>query len=306
MLSVIICSRNPKLADRLKRNIASTIGVPFEYIVIDNSHNKHSLFSAYNEGIQQSRFQLLCFLHEDVEFVSNDWGKNLSAHLSKPNSGIVGLCGGMYQSRVPSSWSLFEHTKNIIQSDKKGKLRLYELSEGYDKQHEKPVVGLDGVFLAARRDLFNYITFDKHTFYGFHTYDLDICIQAHVLGYTNIAVNDILLIHYSKGCKNRQWMENIIRFADKWQDAFPLQTTQHSPEFVKQREYMYMKKIFLKYLVRNGYSNRECKHLLMKYMTHHPSFMEWVESPQFNRRLFALRLKKKPLSLIFPPASRNG
>ena len=304
VLSIIICSRSPELADKLRQNIASTVGVPFECIIIDNSTHKHSIFSAYNEGIKDSRFPYLCFPHEDVVFKSHDWGQHLCNHLLNPEVGIIGLCGSSYQSRVPASWSLYDYTAHIIQSDKRRKLRIFEPSDGYDEQHEKRVVGLDGVFLAARKELFNHIAFDEHTFNGFNAYDLDICVQAHVLGYTNLAINDILLIHFSKGHHGEQWIYNILRFVDKWQDSLPIQIGNHSQERIAQREVHYMKKTFLKNLVRSGYSNQDCKHLMTKYLSTHPSFVEWVRSPQFKYWLYRMRLKKNPLSLIMPPASR--
>ena len=55
MLSLIICSRHSDISDKLKDNIQKTIIAEYELIVIDNSKNKYSIFSAYNEGVKKAR-----------------------------------------------------------------------------------------------------------------------------------------------------------------------------------------------------------------------------------------------------------
>ena len=47
MLSLIICSRTPKISNALEKNIAETIGCEYELVVIDNSQNKYSIFSSF-------------------------------------------------------------------------------------------------------------------------------------------------------------------------------------------------------------------------------------------------------------------
>ena len=55
MISCIICSRQPDIPAELKENIASTIGCEHEIIVIDNSSNRETICSAYNQGVRKSR-----------------------------------------------------------------------------------------------------------------------------------------------------------------------------------------------------------------------------------------------------------
>ena len=74
MISLVICSSTPKLSKELIQNIESTIGFEHEYVVIDNSNNQHSIFSAYNEGVHQAKGDILCFMHQDIDFQSLNWG----------------------------------------------------------------------------------------------------------------------------------------------------------------------------------------------------------------------------------------
>ena len=60
MISIIICSRTPDISRELKQNIATKIGCDYELVVIDNSSNGHSIFSAYNEGVEKAKGELLC------------------------------------------------------------------------------------------------------------------------------------------------------------------------------------------------------------------------------------------------------
>ena len=96
MISIIICSREKTRASQLKKNIQDTIGTEFETIIIDNSENKHSITQAYNIGIDQSKFDYLCFIHEDIEFKTSNWGNILTSHIDKNPQGIVGVAGGIF------------------------------------------------------------------------------------------------------------------------------------------------------------------------------------------------------------------
>ena len=54
------------LAPDFVKNIANTIGTEYELVHIDNSDPKYSIYEAYNEGVKLSKYDNLCFLHEDV------------------------------------------------------------------------------------------------------------------------------------------------------------------------------------------------------------------------------------------------
>lgn len=68
MISCIICSRQPDISAELKENIATTVGCEYELVVIDNSKDEYSIFSAYNEGVRCAKAYLLgkYILHPSV------------------------------------------------------------------------------------------------------------------------------------------------------------------------------------------------------------------------------------------------
>lgn len=222
MISIIVCSRNKSLSADFERNVKDTIGVDFEIVHIDNSKNRFSIYSAYNEGFSRSKFPYLCFVHEDVCFWSNNWGENIIAHLQMPNVGILGLAGRDYLTRIPASWSAKMSAINIIQSDKTGlkhsKVKCSPM--GYDRSR-RLVIMLDGVFMCMRRELMDEIRFDEKIG-GFHGYDFDISIQSVLAGKQNYVIYDVLLEHFSRGTPDASYYRSLIKVFKKWEQSLPL------------------------------------------------------------------------------------
>ena len=222
MISIIICSRSNEITS-LSKNIQDTIGCEYELIVIDNSKNQYSIFSAYNFGVEKSNFPKLCFVHEDVVFVTQNWGKKIIDHLNVPETGIIGLAGGQAMLRVPYGWPSFNAFCNITHSTNIGNevLDKKELYPASNEMKSLPVVLLDGVFLCAKKDLFNKIHFDEN-FSGFHGYDLDISMQSFQLGYSNFVVYDIDLKHFSKGKYDIIYVNTLLQIFEKWSEFLPV------------------------------------------------------------------------------------
>ena len=94
MISIIVCSINPDAAEKLKRNIAATIGnMEYEVIVFDNRTSGYGICKVYNSCAEKSRYDFLCFLHEDVQFDTIAWGEKIVRTLSEPECGAIGFAG---------------------------------------------------------------------------------------------------------------------------------------------------------------------------------------------------------------------
>ncbi len=229
MLSIIICSRNPKIDDRLEENIRNTVGLPYELIVIDNSKNDNSIFSAYNKGVDKAIYPFVCLVHEDVLFKTNNWGHCVCEHLQDKSVGIIGVAGGDLVTKVPSSWSESKAAANFIQFDKKTKAstHVYYNKQGVKNQHE--VVILDGFFLCMTAEFLKKVRFDEETFRGFHMYDIDICLQSRFAGYKNYVIFDVLIEHFSSGFKSKEWIYELFRLEKKWNNYLPDMSAPYSP-----------------------------------------------------------------------------
>ena len=203
MLSIIISSYQPHYYQALEKNIAETIGIPYEVIKVDNP-GKIGICEAYNHGAQKAQYDYLLFLYEDVLFETQNWGLILTQLLSKKSIGCVGLAGGDYVSTYPLPWwqnkeRRFFHLNQISTNEEKKINRLTE---------HKNVIFLDGVFIACRRNIFLETRFSDYL-QGFHGYDMDFSWRASQT-HQNIVSHEITLTHFSAGHPNIEWFKSLI------------------------------------------------------------------------------------------------
>lgn len=164
MISVVICSVNTELAHQIRLNIENTIGVERELIIIDNKRTGRGITEVYNEGAKKAKYPVVCFVHEDVTFLTQNWGVKILGYFSgEPSLGMVGLAGSKYKSKTPSGWmtNINDYDRcNVFHLDKAGnRERLY-----FDQNPVKPlkdVLILDGVFLCSKKEIITQITFDE-------------------------------------------------------------------------------------------------------------------------------------------------
>lgn len=225
MISIIICSRKSDIQDNLNSNIIKTIGVDYELIVIDNSNNNYSIFSAYNEGVRRAKSPLICFMHEDILYHTSDWGRRVIEYFRDERLGLIGVVGthflpdtpcGWYHSMIVSGGCIQRENYNDEKSaiEKRNLLML-------GKKKSIDAVAVDGMWFCVRKDAFKYIQFDEVNFSGFHCYDLDICMQIRDNNYSIKIVSDVLIEHFSYGSFNSEWVEDIHMFYKKWRNKFP-------------------------------------------------------------------------------------
>lgn len=298
MLSIIVCSRDKTLPKEFVDNIINTVGVDHEIITVDNSENRYTIFSAYNAGYDRSNYPYLCFVHEDVQFHTQNWGKKIISHLNDPETGIIGLAGGDLVTRIPASWStVISSTVKIIQSDRKGRkeTRVVHQPENYDQSRHSAIL-LDGVFLCMRRELMTEIKFDEELT-GFHGYDFDISIQSVVAGYNNYVIYDVDLEHFSRGKTDYIYYKNLIAIFKKWEKQLPLigrsVSAEHRakvPEIEKRKLYRLVKK-----MTRKGFTTKEIV-FETTYYAHLIGSMK--ETRHLKTRVFLIRLFNCPKYLL--------
>lgn len=267
MISIIICSTKPNIPISLRENIEKTVGVNYELVVIDNSSNKYSIFSAYNRGVERSLYPYLCFIHEDVLFKTTGWGEKIINHLSDKKTGIVGIAGGKIATKIPASWSTGGRILYITQHQHRKKKSLL-LKEPHSFTGVRlPAVILDGVFLSMRKELFETIKFDENID-GFHGYDYDISIQSKVAGYINYVIYDTLLEHFSEGNTTKQYYINLIKIFRKWENHLPLFADDIS-DIQKNAGKIEKKNLakLIRRLARVGFDKKEIKYQAHYYAT---------------------------------------
>lgn len=224
MISIIICNKKNNLDPALEDNIRDTIGVEYEIINIDNLRGQYSIFQAYNEGVRQSKGDILCFMHDDILFRSNGWGSVITdAFTANEHMGALGVAGGHFMPDCPCSWSTCKTTSyHVWQTKPDGTATEYSCTDYTDGEHLVEVASLDGLFMCIRHSLFNITRFDDHTFTGFHCYDSDICMQILAAGYSVNVTFDIDIEHRSNGACNQQYYDNIEIWYKKWRSHLPV------------------------------------------------------------------------------------
>lgn len=225
MISIIICSRNSDIPAELKQNIADTIGCDYELVVIDNSRNQYSIFQAYNEGVERAKGEILCFIHDDVVFHTNGWGKVIEAlFLAHEDFGGIGVLGGHLLPFQESYYLL--SSGNIMQLQNDGKVEMELRNDHFDKDGLDEVAALDGLLMAVPKELFlvKGVRFDE-TYGGFHMYDLDFSMQLREIGYKCVVTNNILVEHRTRitgVLESDSFKRELHKFYKKWEGAFPV------------------------------------------------------------------------------------
>ena len=227
MLSIIICSKYSTLNPAFVQNISETVGTDYEIVHIDNSQQRYNIFEAYNIGVGQAKGDKLCLMHEDIVFHSNGWGKVVERYLSDDKVGALGVAGGhVITDRL--DWRFYGFGKMYLIQ---GTTTIEESPQYYtfyrpitDGSEEAiiQVAAIDGVWMCFRKDIFQEIHFDDHTFHDFHLYDSDISMQVNMTGHGVYITSEILLEHQSEGTFTDGYREALKAFAEKWKGKFPV------------------------------------------------------------------------------------
>lgn len=226
MISIIICSRQSDISDEIKQNINDTIGVEYELVVIDNSRNNYSIFSAYNRGLVLAKGDVLCFMHEDILFHTKQWGKMILAYFGKyADVGMVGVAGTHFLPNMPAAWWDTEmRSGQLLQGGIDNgvyKIISKDLWDNY-KMEPTRVVSVDGLWMCFRKKIFDYVKWDDISFKGFHGYDTDISLQVWKSGFEVHIFWDVLIEHKSCGVSGMDFYNSLDVLYSKWNKILPI------------------------------------------------------------------------------------
>lgn len=267
MLSIIICHRNKELLQNISHNIKETVGVPYELIVIDNTENQYTIFSAYNEGVRCSKFDIICFTHEDITYHTQDWGLKIMNHFSDDKIGMIGVNGSMLVPNVPSAWwySIAQgHSAISIIETRNNEALGYYYQNPLNRQLCVEAKVVDGLWFCIRRSLFDKISFDEQSFHGFHGYDIDISLQAGQYAKIMI-IFDVLLQHYSGGTTKRDYYETLIKLHQKWCNQLPVYTEAYTRTRVDKVSWYHLRRLLIDLEAAN-FTSQEIRSVKKQYL----------------------------------------
>jgi GT2 family glycosyltransferase len=223
MISIIICSINPRKFEKICKCYAALMGdEPYEVIGI---HDAKSLSEGYNRAIKASSGSLLIFSHDDVEILSPDFIIKLKKHLQQVD--IVGPAGTskIIDGYWPRAGTPYIHGQ-VGYPEKDQPLytvALYDLGQPAQEYRTLTtgIEALDGMFFAVNRKVVDQLSFDEKTFDAFHGYDVDFTYTAFLAGFRLGVCNDIAIIHDSDGQFDETWERYNERFIEKYSGTLP-------------------------------------------------------------------------------------
>lgn len=220
MISLIICSRDTEALKAVSKNVAKTIGVLYEIVAIDNSAGQYGICEAYNIGATRAKYDLLCFMHEDIAFHTLGWGSVVATILADSTVGVVGVAGGTYEVCAPASWNSVgaKYIRMNVLHTVKGKTILDREAPVDSSLLE--VAAVDGLWLCCRKNVWDEVRFDSIAFPGFHFYDVDFCTRVFPR-YKVCVTLDILIEHFSYGSYTKPWYENALNFYESRKQYLP-------------------------------------------------------------------------------------
>jgi len=268
MISVIICSASVNVLELVSKNISSTIGVPHEIIAFDNSHEQRGICEIYNQGVREAKFDILCFMHEDVAILTSGWGKKVIDIFVKDGEiGVVGVAGGGYKALTPSGWYCVEFQnpkksfQNILQGyklDSKDEIHAYH---NPDDEKLSEVVCVDGVWFCTKKEIAKSNPFDEVLLKKFHGYDVDFCLRVYAK-HKIVVTYDILMKHASEGNFNKVWLDQILILHQKWSKRLPMTTADVSEKEIYLTEKRALKNL-IEQMLKWEYSFMDINRMLL-------------------------------------------
>lgn len=214
-IKAIICTRTKKLPDvtTLLVEKLKSFGIKV-FLVVEQT----SIFEAYKKGFKASGAKgndIVIFCHDDIELLDPKLAFiSILANCLDPSTGIIGPAGAAHFDEEAIWWSKKQWEAGNLRGkvwhvDKEGNKYATE----YGKFGEVAV--LDGLFLAARAEVWEDVGFDKPEYFegDWDFYDIHYTSTSYLKGYENKAV-PIKVIHHSSGdlTGRESWFKNRAAF----------------------------------------------------------------------------------------------
>lgn len=270
MITVIIASAKRDLFERIQKNVSETIGVPFEIIGFDNADGSLGLCALYNQGAAAAKYELLCYMHEDIHIETVDWGKVVLRIFEQNNPGVLGVAGSTYKSATPSAWfppSEFGTASWRLNIKQGKKYQSGETKHDYYNPHDEKlseVACLDGVWFCTTKTVVNKHPFDSDLLTGFHCYDLDFCLNVR-LDKKIYVTYEVLMSHDSEGKFDKSWLADSIKVHQKWLRQLPINQHEFSTTKSARLEAASLRRFLNKFIKNPHFTTAEKWELLLFY-----------------------------------------
>ncbi len=217
-VSVVISTR--KIDDLFLKHVEKMFSHPKTEINVYENDGVSSLSEIYNNGLNDSKNDIVVFLHDDIIIeTTNVTPKIVRLFEENPEYGIIGVAG---TDNLTSGrwWDNRENMFGIVAHEHEGKRHVNHYSKQTFGDKPKEVVIVDGVLMMVHKKRIKH-TFNQQ-FEGFHFYDLPICVENYMDGVKIGVTTKIRITHKSIGMVNKKWEKNKLLFEALYEKKLPL------------------------------------------------------------------------------------
>jgi tetratricopeptide (TPR) repeat protein len=193
--TIVMCSIDDRKCARavaLYRRLFA--GFPHELVVVRDAR---SLASAYNKAADSATGEFVLLSHDDIDVLEDDFAARIDGLLSTEFD-VLGIVGSTRVEGPAIGWSGHPNLRGWI-THRAADDACWQVDLLDPRPIAHDIVALDGVVMAARREVLRAIPFDAATFDGFHLYDLDWSYRAARAGFRLGVAGDLLVVHESRG-----------------------------------------------------------------------------------------------------------
>jgi len=212
VISVLINSHRPELAEASRAMYARLLE-PAEHEIIIIS-DARSMCDGYTRGSRLARGETIVFAHHDLEYLFDDFAVVLDRSMSRFD--VVGVAGT--DELVHPVWTaagLGHLFGQVVHPGGNGGFQVNVY--GAPSPNVGGMDAMDGLFLAARREVVEKMGWDGETFDGFHFYDIDFTYRAKLAGFSLGVIPQLAFFHHSSGPGSAEYAKYAQRFVAKHQ-----------------------------------------------------------------------------------------
>lgn len=223
--TIVVCVRKPGDSAALVGSLRKNCGLNADSFAGDftilEQRGCSSIAEGYNRAMDLEDhdvqdWEICVFCHADVTlWAGRQLWDDMLRETQKAGVGFVGVAGASMLGGEAIWWQGPDGTLRGSVAHRKGSM-TYTTSFG---PYGDALV-LDGVFLAVRAEVLRKLGPWSED-YGWHFYDLDMTLRAHLAGYTNVVV-PLPLLHASVGEIKPAWNRSRALFLERHGDKLPI------------------------------------------------------------------------------------
>lgn len=228
MISIVYSThKDEQYNNKFKQHLLDTVGLKDVQLLEYLNYNQFSLTEVYNKGLNDSKYDIVVFCHNDIIFEQKYWGKRILEHFTKkPEYGILGVAGTTYYPESGRWWDIQGEMVGQVYHQHNGRKWLSEYNKPFGSRIIDTVI-VDGVLFSVKKS--NLKTNFDESFKGFHFYDTSFCMSNFIQGVKVGTISNVPLTHLSIGMTNDEWEKNRIQFVETYKNNLPIKLESQYP-----------------------------------------------------------------------------